>query len=105
MRSLDITILKRLVSGSEPEGQMKEKGLTSPKPLAYTPIMTSRELQEWRKRNGFSQSQLARVLDVDSITVSRWERGVRKIPSFLHLALECIETKGKKMKKERKVKA
>jgi transcriptional regulator with XRE-family HTH domain len=56
------------------------------------------ELKAWRKRNGYSQSQLARALGVISLTVSRWERGVREIPSFLHLALECLEMKGGKMK-------
>jgi transcriptional regulator with XRE-family HTH domain len=71
--------------------------------------MTPTELQEWRKQNGYSQSQLARALDVDSMTVSRWERGVRKIPSFLHLALECaLKKKGTKTKskteRERRVK-
>ena len=30
------------------------------------------------------------------MTVSRWERGAREIPSFLHLALECVEKKGEK---------
>ena len=33
------------------------------------------------------------------MTVSRWELGVREIPSFLHLALECLEMKGGESKK------
>ncbi len=60
--------------------------------------MNPDELKKWRKRNGYSQPQLAKVLDVIPLTVSRWERGVREIPSFLHLALECLEMKGGKMK-------
>ena len=52
------------------------------------------DLKKWRKRNGYSQPQLAKVLGVIPLTVSRWERGVREIPSFLHLALECLEMKG-----------
>ncbi len=79
--------------------------LTSYRPLVYTVTMTPDKLKAWRHRNGYSQSELARILEVDTMTVSRWERGVReKIPFFLHLALECIELKGKKTKKERKVK-
>ncbi|MFC1549577.1 helix-turn-helix domain-containing protein [Nitrospirota bacterium] len=52
--------------------------------------MTPKQLQKWRKDNGCSQSQLANVLKVDKMTISRWERGVREIPSFLHLALKSI---------------
>ena len=56
--------------------------------------MKQNELKKWRSSNKYSQSQLARVLGVDVMTISRWERGTRKIPSFLHLALECLEMKG-----------
>jgi transcriptional regulator with XRE-family HTH domain len=65
--------------------------------------MTPQELKSWRTRNGYSQGELARALDVDVMTISRWERGVRSIPSFLHLALECMEKKGG-MKKRKVVK-
>ena len=60
--------------------------------------MNRNELKNWRNRNNYSQSQLARALGVDTMTVSRWERGTRKIPAFLHLALECLEMKGGVMK-------
>jgi transcriptional regulator with XRE-family HTH domain len=66
--------------------------------------MTPAELKAWRARNGYSQSELAEVLGVASMSVSRWERGAREIPSFLHLALECIKEKGKRTGKVRKVK-
>lgn len=56
--------------------------------------MNPKELKNWRTRNGYSQGQLARVLGVIPLTISRWELGVREIPSFLHLALECLEMKG-----------
>ncbi len=64
-------------------------------------------LKQWRTNNELSQSQLAAILKVDVMTISRWERGVREIPSFLHLALECLEKKGgpektKGMKKKMK---
>lgn len=75
--------------------------------------MNAKQLQEWRRRTGYSQGKLATVLGVDVMTISRWEREVTTIPPFLHLTLECLEKKGvekktkgteKKTKKERKVK-
>ena len=59
--------------------------------------MTSKELKEWRERNGLSQAKLAGVLGVDVMTVSRWERGVIGIPPFMHFTLcgiECMAKKG-----------
>lgn len=78
--------------------------------MVYIPDdMISKELQKWRKRTGYSQGRLAKVLGVTPLTVSRWERGERKIPSFLHLALRCLELEGgelkiKGKKKKREVK-
>ncbi len=57
--------------------------------MVYTSIMKPIDLKKWRKKNNYSQSQLAGVLGVATLTVSRWERGDREIPSFLHLALAC----------------
>ncbi len=51
-------------------------------------------LVEWRKRNGYSQIKLGKALGVSNITVYRWEKGMREIPSFLHLALNYLEEKG-----------
>ena len=68
--------------------------MTKYNPMDYSRFMTPEDLKKWREKNGYSQSQLARVLGVITISVSRWERGVREIPSFLHLALyglECME--------------
>jgi len=59
------------------------------------------ELKRWRHRIGCSQARLAGELGVDVMTVSRWERGVREIPSFLHLALGYLELKGVEMNKKR----
>ncbi|MHB9099865.1 MAG: helix-turn-helix domain-containing protein [Syntrophales bacterium] len=60
--------------------------------------MTSGELRDWRQRCGWSQGQLARALGVIPLSVSRWERGERLIPSFLHLALAYLELKGDELK-------
>jgi len=71
--------------------------------------MTNNELKKWREKNGYSQSELANALGTHVMTVSQWERNIRTIPTFLHLALRCLEleggesTKGKtKRKGERK---
>ena len=58
-------------------------------------------LKAWRTQYGFSQQQLADALNVDIMTVSRWERGVRGIPPFLHLALECMNKKGGMLSKKK----
>jgi DNA-binding XRE family transcriptional regulator len=52
------------------------------------------ELVKWRKNNGYSQITLGKALGVSTQAVYRWEKGKRAIPSFLHLALKCIEMKG-----------
>jgi transcriptional regulator with XRE-family HTH domain len=53
--------------------------------------MTRDELREWRTGNGYSQARLAKALGVASMTVTRWEMGIRSIPPFLHLALIALE--------------
>jgi DNA-binding transcriptional regulator YiaG len=57
-------------------------------------VMSPQELKGWRERNGYSQQKLADALGVFQVTVARWETGVRKIPSFLRLALRCMELEG-----------
>jgi transcriptional regulator with XRE-family HTH domain len=58
--------------------------------------MSPDDLKKWRKKNNYSQSQLAKVLGVAPLTISRWERGERDIPSFLHLALACTKRRDEK---------
>ena len=60
--------------------------------------MGPNELKRWRQRNRYTQSQLAEVLGVIPISVSRWERGEREPPSFLHLALSYLELKGEEIR-------
>lgn len=33
------------------------------------------KLREWRERNGFTQQEIAQALDVNWVSVGRWERG------------------------------
>jgi DNA-binding XRE family transcriptional regulator len=61
--------------------------------------LTPSELVEWRKQNGYSQITLGKALGVTTITVYRWEKEMRAIPSFLHLALNYLELKGGEAKK------
>ncbi len=56
--------------------------------------MKKEELKLWRTYRGYSQAALAKALGVAVMTVSRWETGLRTIPSFLHLALRCLELEG-----------
>lgn len=73
--------------------------------------MKPSQLIKWRKKAGLTQEALGKRLGVTKTTVYRWEKAMREIPPFLHLALECMEKKGgkkkqgtTKTKKERKVK-
>jgi transcriptional regulator with XRE-family HTH domain len=54
--------------------------------------MTGAELKGRREELGLSQALLARRFGVDVMTVSRWERGDRKItaPGAIRLALDYL---------------
>jgi DNA-binding transcriptional regulator YiaG len=49
-----------------------------------------------RGQKGYSQSELARELDVHVLTVSKWERGVVPVPRMAALALSALRRKPKK---------
>jgi DNA-binding transcriptional regulator YiaG len=57
--------------------------------------MTAKGFKRMRLVKHYSQTQLARELDVDVMTVSRWERGVVPIPRMAELALSAIKPKQK----------
>ena len=61
-------------------------------------FMNGDELRLWRKKLGISQGGLARLLSTYQVTVCRWEKGARKIPFLLPLALEALENNLKKEK-------
>lgn len=56
--------------------------------------MTPKSLKRWRKSYGLTLESMGSLIGVTAVTISRWERDLRKIPPFLHLALKCIEEKG-----------
>ena len=64
--------------------------------------MQGKELKEWRRKNGLTQVELSKHLDVAWATVARWEIDVRKIPPYLHLALTTIANNLKKRGGEKK---
>lgn len=64
--------------------------------------MTGDELKEWRIVRNVSQEQLAELLGVHGMTVSKWEREIQSIPPFLPLALKTIERDKKHTKKHKK---
>jgi DNA-binding XRE family transcriptional regulator len=61
--------------------------------------MAPSDLIKWRKKNGYSQIKLGKALGVATLTVYRWEKAMREIPSFLHLALRCLELEGGEQKR------
>ncbi|PIP06648.1 MAG: hypothetical protein COX51_08305 [Syntrophobacteraceae bacterium CG23_combo_of_CG06-09_8_20_14_all_50_8] len=66
--------------------------------IDYKKIMEREELKKWREKTGYSQGQLALILGVEVMTVSRWERGIMRIPSFMKWALAYLELRGDELK-------
>lgn len=58
--------------------------------------MNGEDLKLWRQEWGITQAELARMLGTYTVTVCRWETGVRGIPFLLPLALEALEHKLRK---------
>lgn len=56
--------------------------------------MRGEDVKTWRIAHGLTQRRLAILLDLDQVTISRWERGERQPPSrMLTLALEALDQK------------
>ena len=53
--------------------------------------MIGQELKRRRERLGLTQAELAKRLDVERITIIRWERDQVAIPRVVELALGEIE--------------
>jgi DNA-binding XRE family transcriptional regulator len=52
--------------------------------------MTREELTKWRISHNLKQEDLASLLSVSRVCITRWENGSRQVPPFLHWALESI---------------
>ncbi len=63
--------------------------------------MTFEELKRRRATLRLTQEELAALLHVDVMTVSRWERGQHRIPQSVALAVQHLKPKqgGKKKQK------
>jgi transcriptional regulator with XRE-family HTH domain len=55
--------------------------------------LKAEQIKAWRLKRDLSQNDLAVLLKVDVMTISRWERGARTAPAFLELALETLNNK------------
>jgi DNA-binding XRE family transcriptional regulator len=53
-------------------------------------MMTAADLQEARRMLGMSQTELAKHLDVNHMTVSRWERGLWPVPKLVSRYLTLL---------------
>lgn len=53
-----------------------------------------RELAEWRKKQGWSQADLAKKLDVDQTRISDWENGRRPLQLEIALRLRSLGYNG-----------
>lgn len=52
-------------------------------------------LAEARHALGWTQAQLAAILDVERLTVSRWETGARPVPGTVALVLRLAQASAK----------
>lgn len=65
--------------------------------IGYSGGMTKEQLVALRERLNLTQQELADTLGVDRVTLARWEIGARAIPPFLHLALETVERRRRRV--------
>ena len=64
--------------------------------------LTPSELVARREALGLTQAEFGTELAVHPITVSRWERGERRIPEMLALALEALEGRQRRRRRRRR---
>ena len=55
--------------------------------------MTQEELKRRRTTLRLTQAELAALLHVDHMTVSKWERGIHRIPESVALAVQHLKPK------------
>lgn len=55
--------------------------------------MTGSEIAEWRKKNKWSQTQVARAVGTDQSIVSKWERGLIQPPDDIRVQLTAAMAK------------
>src|SRR5262249_27301107 len=76
--------------------------LTVASRIDYSAVMKPEELQQQRERLRLTQQELAVKLGVAVMTVSKWERGIHRIPESVALLLQQMRPeKGAKSKRSR----
>lgn len=63
--------------------------------------MDGKALKRRREALGYSQSELAALLHVHNLTVSRWERGQHKVPESVALLVQHLRGKKKSAKRSK----
>lgn len=66
----------------------------------YSVCVDGKELKEKREKLGLTQTELADILGVKMNTVYRWESGILTVPKSIELAMETVERKFNKTKKD-----
>jgi len=56
--------------------------------------MSDLELKDFRKKYNLSQEALARILNVATVTVRKWEQGIYKIPAPVIKLIELYDLEG-----------
>jgi transcriptional regulator with XRE-family HTH domain len=50
-----------------------------------------KDLKKYRQQEGLTQAELADLFGVHQAQISRWERDLQKIPTWLGLFVECLK--------------
>lgn len=53
--------------------------------------MDSRELKKFRRQSGLKQAELAELLETPYGTYVSWEKGNRRVPGILNVALRTVK--------------
>lgn len=61
--------------------------------------MTADEFKAWRKGAGYTQGEVAELLDFVLRTVQKWESGELPVPQVVAMAITTIKPKKKPAKK------
>ena len=61
--------------------------------------MTRLEFRAWRKAHGLTQVQLADLLQVHVLSLSKWERGVHAVPRWVPRILATIDRSERRSEK------
>ncbi len=82
-----VLILKKSRHNTVSMKDLKEIGITIPKPKELKPI----KIQKIRKKFGFSQAVFAETLNVSPETIKHWEHGKRKPSGIALKVLRVLE--------------